>query len=76
MNEMRKLIEAIDQINEDSSVGGNMRELAGKLTDLASFTEQLYWNYEKYPQLAEYQAVVEEVRMAADVLRKKVHDIR
>lgn len=76
MNDMRKLIETIEEINEDPTVGGNMADLQRKLTDIVSYTEELYWNYEKYPQLKEYQNLVEEIRLECDILRKKVFEIR
>ena len=73
---MRKLIETIEQINEDPTVGGNMADLQRKLTDVVSYAEELYWNYEKYPQLSEHQELVEEIRTECNILRKKVFDIR
>lgn len=76
MNEMRKLIETIEEINEDPSVGGNIADLQRKLTDVSSYAEELYWNYEKYPALAEYQAVMQDVMTECDRLRRKVYEIR
>ncbi len=73
---MRKLIETIEQINEDPTVGGNMADLQRKLTDVVSYAEELYWNYEKYPVLSEHQKLVQEIRTECNILRKKVFDIR
>ena len=73
---MRKLIETIEEINEDPTVGGNMADLQRKLTDVVSYAEELYWNYEKYPNLKQYQELVEKVRRACDQLRKEVFELR
>ncbi len=73
---MRKLIETIEQINEDPTVGGNMADLQRKLTDVVSYAEELYWNYEKYPVLSEHQKLVQEIITECNILRKKVFDIR
>lgn len=76
MNEMRKLMEAIEQINEDPTVGGQMHELQSKLTELSAFTENLYWMYEKYPQLKQHQELIEKIMMTCNQLRKEVFDLR
>ena len=76
MNEMRKLIETVEKINEDPTVGGNMAELQQKLTELARYTEELYWNYEKYPALAKHQELVEKIQRACEQLRKEVFELR
>lgn len=68
--------ESIEHINEDPTVGGNMHELQRKLTELESFAETLYWNYEKYPQLKEHQALLQEVMTQSQVLRRKVFGLR
>lgn len=76
MNEMRKLMEAVEQINEDPTVGGNMADLQRKLTDVVSYAEELYWNYEKYPDLKEHQSLMQEIQTVCDRLRRKVFEIR
>ena len=76
MNDIRKLMEAIEQINEDPTVGGNMAEVQRQLTELSRYCTELYWNYEKYPALDEHKTLVEEIRASADALRRKVVELR
>lgn len=76
MNEMRKLIETLEQINEDPTVGAQMHELQSKLTELSSFAKNLYWMYKKYPQLKQHQELVQKVGVACDQFRKEAFDLR
>lgn len=75
MNEMRKLMEVVEQINEDPTVGGNMANLQRKLTDVVSYAEELYWNYEKYPDLKEHQSLMQEIQTVGDRLQQLIRDI-
>jgi len=76
MNDIRKLIETIEQINEDPTVGGNMRELSVKLVEVERYCEELYWNYEKYAGLEEYQKMVEKINMTCKQLRTELFNLR
>ena len=68
--------EAVEQLNEDPTVGGNMRDLSVKLVEIERYCEELYWNYEPQPDLDEYRAMVEKINMTCQQLRKELFELR
>lgn len=77
MNEIRKLIETIEQINEITYDEDVMRRLQKKLTDLASETGQYAEVMRNnFPQLRDKYLLLIEIEMELDKLRKRVFDVR
>jgi len=68
---MRKLMETIEQLNEDPTAGGRMRALYNDISELKRVAEQISVDFEKYPQLEEYKIVADQVYMDAARLQRR-----
>ena len=76
MNEMRKLIETIEKLNEsDPTAGGRMQALYADLSEVIKNSDSLQTDLEKYPQLDEYRRVTTEVYMTCHRLRQLIDDV-
>lgn len=75
MNEMRKLMEVIEQINEDPTAGGRMRALYGDLSKVIRNATVIQTDFEKYPDLGEYKKIAVEVEMTCLRLRQLIGDV-
>lgn len=73
MNEMRKLIETIEQIDEDPTVGGRMRAIANDLTDIIKTAEQMQIDFEKYPDIEKYKILAMVIEDECDRLRNRIY---
>ena len=69
-------VEEGEQLDEDPTVGGNLADIQRRLTELETIAETYYWNYEKYPDLKEYQSYMQEVMTATQILRRKAFELR
>jgi len=73
MNEMRKLMETIEKLNEEISEQELLRELRSDLYALSNKAVQIKFLFSEMPGTEEGARIAQEVERECDRLRKLIH---